>query len=109
MASSTRSITSNHLCGLMQALSHKHRLSIVDCLQNGEMDVQSIQEALTLGQSTVSQHLAVMRTQKIVKERRAGRRVFYRLTHPNLVEWLTKGAELSDTMHQQAAIEESAG
>ena len=75
MASSTRSITSNHLCGLMQALSHKHRLSIVDCLQKGEMDVQSIQEALTLGQSTVSQHLAVMRTQKIVKERRAGRRV----------------------------------
>lgn len=109
MAISTRSITTSQLCGLMQALSHKHRLSIVDCLQKGEMDVQSIQEALSLGQSTVSQHLAVMRNQRIVKERRAGRRVFYRLTHANLVEWLTRGAEMSETMHHEANAEAKAG
>jgi len=101
MADQIRSITATHLCGMMQALSHKHRLSIIDCLSDGEKDVQSIQESLSLGQSTVSQHLAVMRTQKIVKERRAGRRVFYRLTQVELLEWLLKGSDLSSLMNGQ--------
>jgi DNA-binding transcriptional ArsR family regulator len=108
MADQPSSITAGHLCGMMQALSHKHRLSIIDCLKDGERDVQSIQESLSLGQSTVSQHLAVMRTQKIVKERRAGRRVLYRLSQVELLEWLLKGSDLSSLMNGQPDPEEPA-
>lgn len=92
---SNASISSSQLTALLNALGNRNRLGLVDILKHGEKDVTALQNALALGQSTVSQHLAVMRAHKIVKERRVGRRVFYRLTTTSIAEWLANGVVVS--------------
>jgi DNA-binding transcriptional ArsR family regulator len=88
-----RTIISKELADLLGALAHPHRIRIVEELRNQEMDVNSIQSILGISHSGVSQNLAILRSQKLVVERREGRRVIYRLTTPELAEWLLKGIQ----------------
>jgi len=41
--------------------------------------------------SRTSQNLAVLRTNRLVTERRDGRHVFYRLSQPELAGWILEG------------------
>lgn len=105
MADST--ISSERFLILMQALGHINRLRIVECLGSCELDVQSLQNQLLLGQSTVSQHLAILRSRNIVKERRAGRHVFYKLVSSVLMEWLLHGVALASEIEGGTLPQES--
>ena len=62
---------------LLRVLSNEKRLMILCNLLDGEKSVQQLQEATGLGQSTVSQQLAVLRGERIVKWRREAQSVFY--------------------------------
>lgn len=81
------------LAGLLNALSHPHRVRIVEELRDRELDVNSLQEILGISHSSVSQNLAVLRSQRLVRERRDGRHVFYSLTAPALAGWLRDGLQ----------------
>lgn len=72
----------------MGVLSHPHRIRIIEELRDGEHDVNSLQEALGISHSGVSQHLMLLRANRLVSERREGRRVFYHLRQPELAGWL---------------------
>jgi DNA-binding transcriptional ArsR family regulator len=50
--------------------------------------VNSLQVALGISHSGVSQHLMVLRANRLVSERREGRRVFYHLRQPKIAKWL---------------------
>lgn len=99
-------LCSEQFLEILQALGHVNRLRLVACLRAGEMDVQSLQKKLSLGQSTVSQHLAILRNKKLVTERRAGRHVYYKLTQPNLTDWLLNGATLSAALERESVLKE---
>jgi DNA-binding transcriptional ArsR family regulator len=71
-----------------RVLSHPHRIRIIEELRDGEHDVKSLQEALGISHSGVSQHLMVFRANRLVSERREGRRVFYQLRQPEIAGWL---------------------
>jgi DNA-binding transcriptional ArsR family regulator len=86
-----RAIIAKELSHLLGALSHPHRIRIVEELRAAELDVNSIQQVLGISHSAVSQNLAVLRAHRLVRERREGRRVFYSLTHPALAAWLLDG------------------
>lgn len=60
-------------------------------MRSSELDVNSIQQLLGISHSAVSQNLAVLRSQRLVRERREGRRVIYNLTNPALAAWLLEG------------------
>lgn len=63
---------------ILKALSHPARLCIVKGLiENGESNVMSMQNCLRVPQSTISQHLAALRTKGIIKGRREGLEVYY--------------------------------
>lgn len=47
-----------------------------------------------LPQSTVSQHLAILKTHFLIKERKEGRRVYYHLIDAELADWLLSGIDL---------------
>lgn len=64
---------------LLRVMSNEKRLMILCNLVEGERSVQQLQEATGLGQSTVSQQLAVLRGEKIVSFRRDAQSVFYRI------------------------------
>ena len=65
---------------VFHALAHPTRIAIVELLRDeGEVPVSTIYERLDLEQANVSQHLAVLRSNQVVKGRKDGNQVFYSL------------------------------
>lgn len=65
---------------LLQALGNPWRLLVLCRLfKAGEMSAGELAKALELGQSALSQHLARLREEKLVVQRRQARQLFYRL------------------------------
>ena len=67
---------------VLKALANESRLKIVDRLVQGETSAGDLTELVGSDQSTVSKHLAVLRSHGIVDDRREGNVVFYRLLIP---------------------------
>lgn len=64
---------------LLRALANSQRLEILCLLAEGEKPVAALQRLLSLGQSALSQHLAVLRTEGIVRTRREAQSIYYSL------------------------------
>ncbi len=62
---------------LIRALSNKHRLLILCVLTEGEQSVGELNRLVKLSQSALSQHLAVLRREKLVATRRAAQTIYY--------------------------------
>ena len=62
---------------LLKSLSNRHRLMIMCRLVNGEQSVGQLADFLEIRDSTVSQHLAIMRREKIIAARRDGQTIWY--------------------------------
>lgn len=65
--------------GLMKALGNESRLMILCTLAEGERSVGELNAMIPLSQSALSQQLARLRTQAIVKTRRESQTIFYSL------------------------------
>ncbi len=65
---------------LLRALANEHRVAIVLELDRGERCVHELVEALGVTQPLVSQHLRVLRSERLVTGRRRGREVAYALS-----------------------------
>ena len=63
----------------LKALAHPARLKIVSGLLKDECNVGQIQKVLRLPQSTISQHLRVLKNAGIIKGRREGNKTCYRV------------------------------
>ena len=64
---------------ILKALAHSARLKIVVGLLKNECNVAQIQKVLGLPQSTISQHLGILRNAGIIKGRREGTKTCYRV------------------------------
>jgi len=64
---------------ILKAMSNRHRLLILCQLVNGEKSVGQLEEFIGLSQSALSQHLARLRHQDLVKTRRQAQTIFYSL------------------------------
>jgi DNA-binding transcriptional ArsR family regulator len=62
---------------LLKALSNRHRLLIICQLIDGERSVGELAAFLRLRDSTVSQHLALLRKDGLVSARRDGQTIHY--------------------------------
>jgi DNA-binding transcriptional ArsR family regulator len=62
---------------ILKALAHPTRLKMVTGLMKDECSVAEIQKALRLPQSTISQHLRVLRERGIIRARKDGTRRCY--------------------------------
>lgn len=62
---------------LLKALSNEKRLLIVCILNKGERSVGELEEMVGLSQSALSQHLARLRRDGLVKTRRAAQTIYY--------------------------------
>ncbi len=67
------------LLGVFKALSEETRLRIVKLLEAGELCVCDIVAALGLVQPKVSFHLSVLKEAGLIKDRKEGRWIHYRL------------------------------
>ena len=69
----------SHACELLKAMANEWRLMILCQLSEGEKTVSELQTILGLSQSALSQHLAVLRREKIVVARKHAQSVSYSL------------------------------
>jgi DNA-binding transcriptional ArsR family regulator len=76
---------------VFRALADPSRRAIFERLTRGEAAVKELTTSFKISQPAVSQHLAVLRRASLVRERRHGRMVYYRV-HPKglrpLVDWI---------------------
>jgi DNA-binding transcriptional ArsR family regulator len=63
----------------LKALANRHRLMILCELHKGEQSVGVLHEAIGLSQSALSQHLARLREDQLVKTRRESQTIYYSL------------------------------
>lgn len=73
---------------LLKALAHPVRLRIAQGLLSRECNVNKIVEALNLPQSTVSQHLGILKNRGIVQVRKEGVKTCYRVADPKIAALL---------------------
>ncbi|OQY23825.1 MAG: transcriptional regulator [Desulfobacteraceae bacterium 4572_35.2] len=67
---------------VLKALAHPTRLFIIEEIEKGENNVNSLTALIEADVSTVSKHLAVLKNAGIVVDDKRGNQVFYRLTVP---------------------------
>jgi DNA-binding transcriptional ArsR family regulator len=78
---------------IFKALADPTRRSIFERLANGAMNASALREGLDISQPAVSQHLAVLREARLVREERRGRFVDYEVDPEgvaSIARWLSK-------------------
>lgn len=74
---------------LLKSMSHPSRLMVLCQLMKGECPVSTLNQAIPLSQSALSQHLASLRDAGLVETRREGQVIHYRLNSKAVSEILT--------------------
>ena len=64
---------------ILKALAHPARFKMVVGLLKDECNVAQIQKVLGLPQSTISQHLRILKNAGIIKGRKEGTKICYRV------------------------------
>ncbi|MFC2950497.1 ArsR/SmtB family transcription factor [Marinicaulis aureus] len=62
---------------LLKAMASPHRLMLLCLMADGERSVSELTDELGLRQATVSQHLARLRQEGLVKTRREAQTIYY--------------------------------
>jgi DNA-binding transcriptional ArsR family regulator len=83
-----RQLVAKELADIFKIIAHPDRIRIIEELGHGEKDVNTLVDYLELPGPRVSQHLALMRANRIVEERREGRHHYYHLTQPDMADWI---------------------
>jgi DNA-binding transcriptional ArsR family regulator len=78
----------------LKVLAHPIRLLIIHLLGDGELSVQELEKAVGVSQSSVSQHLGLLRDKEILESRRVAQQVFYRLRDPRVLQLTALTREL---------------
>jgi DNA-binding transcriptional ArsR family regulator len=73
----------------MRAMAHPLRLKILCLVNNQELSVLEIVDAVGTSQSNISQHLAVLRDTGILAARKDANKVFYRIADPRVLEMIS--------------------
>lgn len=89
-----RRLVSEELAHIMGILAHPIRIRLIEELGQESLDVGTISKKIGLPQATVSQHLSLLRNNRLVKPQRLGRKVHYMLAHEWLASWLLEGLKL---------------
>lgn len=78
----------------MRALSNERRLMVLCELSEGETTVGELAERVGLSSSALSQHLAKLRADDLVRTRREAQTIYYRLGDPAAAQVIALLAEL---------------
>jgi ArsR family transcriptional regulator len=91
-----------------KTMAHPARLAILDHLRNGEKSVNELQALLEADQSTISQHLARLRSGNLVDTRKEGTTVFYSVRDPMIFQLLDVAREIfnSQLISHQALLQQ---
>ena len=78
---------------LFSALSDPSRVRILSALADSEVNVGALAQSVGISESAVSHHLRGLRMMRLVRARKVGRQVFYRLDDAHIAELLRSGVD----------------
>lgn len=83
---------------LLKAMGNEKRLDILYNLSQREMNVGELEKVVDLSQSALSQHLAILRAEHLVKTRRSAQTIYYSIRSDKVVRILEilQGSHLYD-------------
>jgi DNA-binding transcriptional ArsR family regulator len=93
----------------LKALASSHRLMILCELHKGETSVTPLQQAVGMSQSSLSQHLARLRADDLVKTRRKSQTIFYSLADEKVSRAIALLHELFCVRNGEASGDERTG
>lgn len=73
---------------LLRTLANEDRLLLLCQMTQGERSVSDLEAQLDIRQPTLSQQLAVLRTEGLVTTRREGKRIYYSAADPKALKLL---------------------
>lgn len=82
---------------LFRALGNEKRLEILFLLLGKELCVSELEKLVKISQSALSQHLAILRAENIVKTRRRAQTIFYSIRSDKVIKII----ELIDKLYNQ--------
>jgi ArsR family transcriptional regulator, lead/cadmium/zinc/bismuth-responsive transcriptional repressor len=85
--------TVESLAETFKALGDPTRVRLLSALSRAELCVCDLATLLSASESAVSHQLRLLRSLRLVRARREGRMVFYRLDDDHIVRLLTQGRE----------------
>jgi len=85
--------TASRVAELFSALSDTSRILILLSLLQQERNVSSLAELVGISESSVSHHLRNLRLLHLVRARKQGRQVFYRLDDDHISELIQSGLD----------------
>ena len=92
----------------LKLLADPTRLRLLLLLREEELSVVEIQEILGMGQSRISSHLAQLKAAKLVRDRRAGKNIYYGLAsdHDGPFKEIiaASAAEIPESRHDRTAL-----
>jgi DNA-binding transcriptional ArsR family regulator len=75
--------------GMLKAIAHPVRISIIGCLENGKSkSVTEIHNQVGIEQSAASHHLGILKDKGVLGSRRDGKNTYYHLRNENIVPLL---------------------
>ena len=69
---------------ICKTLANPKRIEIINTLRDKEMSVSELLAKIKLKKANLSQHLSLMRAKGIVKTRRDGTSIYYRIANPKV-------------------------
>ena len=86
---------------MFRGFADSTRLAILECLRDGEKTVSEIVEEIKQTQSNVSNHLSCLLGCGLIKNKREGKNIFYRITN-NKIKALLEGSDsILDEIYSQ--------
>lgn len=83
----------NRLAAFFKTLGDITRIKILAALQDGEMSVQDIADALGMSQPAISHQLRILRQEQLVINKREGRKIFYSIYDSHVHSILKQGMD----------------
>lgn len=74
------------IAAMLKLLANTDRMLLLCKLSEGEMCVGDLEQELDIRQPTLSQQLAVLRTEEVVSTRKEGKNVFYSISDPGVMK-----------------------
>jgi ArsR family transcriptional regulator, virulence genes transcriptional regulator len=81
--------SADNASAFLKSLGNPQRLRIMCLIMEKERPVGELAEAVELNQSAVSQHLALLRREGLLKTRRHGQTIFYQLADKRVMKFFS--------------------
>ncbi len=81
------------LAELFRSLSDPSRIRLISVMAKGEINVGSMAQQVGISESSASHHLRGLRQMRLVRARKEGRQVYYRLDDEHIADLYQRGLD----------------